>query len=96
MDAGAVNQQLSGDKSMQVEQKVAVSRDALVKRLNRRLLRQRLMLRITRGIRNQVEYGEAWVHNLDGNTIHCHHVDIEHYARISGLLAGYEAMSRPV
>jgi hypothetical protein len=41
----------------------------------------------------QNDYGPYYIHDLDRNWIHTHHVDIEHYARNNGLLAAHEEVS---
>ncbi len=58
----------------------------LVKRINRHLRDQGLMLRKTRGLRMQLDYGEYYVHNFERNLIDSHHVDPEALAREMELL----------
>jgi hypothetical protein len=69
-----------------------VSRNALIKRINRKLRWQNCLLRRTRGWRPRLDLGDYWIHNYDQNTAESIHVDIETLGRKLAVLRNSESV----
>ncbi|MBY0279979.1 hypothetical protein K2Z84_31980 [Candidatus Binatia bacterium] len=70
-----------------------VTKDALIKRVNRRLAPECLMLRVARGDGMVLrEYGRHYVVDLCRNQVERADVDVEEYARELGVMKDWEQM----
>jgi hypothetical protein len=77
---------------MGVKQQVAVSRRALIQRINRKLRDSDRMLKATRGERARVDVGDYYVIDVRVNGIVEKDVDLEETARDLGVLTAYERL----
>ncbi len=72
---------------------IKVSRGALIKRVNRRLAPDCLMLRVARGDGVMFrEYGRHYVIDLCRNQVEQADIDVEDYARELGVMHQWEQM----
>ena len=71
----------------------AVSRQAVIKRINRALAKEDEALRTTRGDRWRIDLGDHYLLNLRTNAIAATHVDPEELGRELGVLKRWEHLA---
>ena len=74
------------------QDKLKVRLDALVARINRRLVASGEVLRRCRNERDRANVGDWFALNLSRNSVSRKHVDVEDLAREVGALAEYEEL----